>query len=68
MFLTRMRNTDDTIGDVGTKEIAEALKKNSVLRHLNLFGEKLNIVKLKHKQSCFDEKQKTKLEKRVRDC
>ena len=54
-----MRNTDDTIGDVGTKEIAEVLKKNSVLRHLNLFSEKLNIVKLKHKQSCFDEKQKT---------
>ena len=63
-----MRKTDDSVGDVGTKEIAEVLKKNSVLRHLNFLSEKLHIMKLRHKKSCLNEKQKTKSEKKAQDC
>ena len=60
--------TDDTVGDVGTKAIAEAVKMNKKLWHLNLRSEKTALVNLKHKKSYFDEKQKTKLGEKAQDC
>ena len=46
------------------KAIAEALKKNSVLRHLNLFSEKLHIMKLKHTKLYFTRNRKHNWERR----